>query len=184
MQVIAGPDPDDPATASAPASPDYLSGLSAGALDGKRVGVVASTAAAYPAAVCAIEGAGATTVPVTIGTPSPDPPSIVLSEFKRDLNAYLSGVGGGAGSLAEIIDYNDANAVEGLKYQQRDLLAAQAVDLSDPRGAARRLRERGVPRVARCGRAARGAGRSSLAQRRMRARRNGAFAGRTSALPA
>ena len=131
LQAIAGPDPDDPATAGAPVSPDYLSGLSAGALDGKRVGVVASTAAAYPAAVGAIEGAGATTVPVTIGTPSPDPPSIVLSEFKRDLDAYLAGVGGGAGSLAEIIAYNDANAVEGLKYQQRDLLAAQAVDLSD-----------------------------------------------------
>ena len=132
LQAMAGPDPDDDATVSAPAAPDYLSGLSATALDGKRVGVVASTAAAYPAAVSAIGGLGATTVLKTVGTPSPNPPSIVLSEFKRDLDAYLSGVSGGAGSLQAIIDYNAANAVEGLKYQQRDLLAAQAVDLSDP----------------------------------------------------
>ena len=32
---------------------------------------------------------GATTVVKTVGTPSPNPPSIVAREFKRDLNAYL-----------------------------------------------------------------------------------------------
>jgi amidase len=31
-----------------------------------------------------------------------------------------------------IIDYNDAHPVEGLKYQQGELISAQAVDLSDP----------------------------------------------------
>jgi Asp-tRNA(Asn)/Glu-tRNA(Gln) amidotransferase A subunit family amidase len=132
LQAMAGPDPDDGATAGAPASPDYLWGLSTTALSGKRVGVIASTVAPYPAAVTTIQGLGATTVTTTVGTPSPDPPSIVPSEFKRDLDAYLATAGGGAGSLQAIIDYNAANAVEGLKYQQRDLLAAQAVDLSDP----------------------------------------------------
>ena len=43
---------------------------------------------------------------------------------------------GGAGSLQEIIDYNIANPVEGLKYQQGELIDAQAVDLADPATAA------------------------------------------------
>ena len=72
---------------------------------------------------------------VTIGTPSPTA-SIVATEFKRDLNAYLAGTQGGAKSLQGIIDYNNANPVEGLKYQQGELLAAQAIDLSDPTTAA------------------------------------------------
>ena len=42
----------------------------------------------------------------------------------------------GAKSLQEIIDYNTANPVEGLKYQQGQLIAAQAVDLADPATAA------------------------------------------------
>ena len=37
-----------------------------------------------------------------------------------------------AQSLQEIVDYNVENAVEGLKYQQRELLDALAIDLSDP----------------------------------------------------
>jgi Asp-tRNA(Asn)/Glu-tRNA(Gln) amidotransferase A subunit family amidase len=84
--------------------------------------------------VTTLQALGATTTQVTIGTPSPDPASVVPSEFKRDLNAYLSGIrrGPGARSLQAVIGYNDAHPVEGLKYQQGQLLAAQAVDLSDP----------------------------------------------------
>ena len=56
---------------------------------------------------------------------------------RRELNAYLAAVPGeGAKSLGAIIAYNDAHAAEGLKYQQGELLAAQAVDLSDPATAA------------------------------------------------
>lgn len=132
LQAMAGPDPADPATAGAPAAPDYLAGLSTSALSGKRVAVIASTAAPYPSVVSTIQSLGATTVVKTIGTPSPNPPSIVMTEFKRDLNTYLTGVRGGAASLKGIIDYNDAHPVEGLKYRQGELIAAQAVDLSDP----------------------------------------------------
>jgi Asp-tRNA(Asn)/Glu-tRNA(Gln) amidotransferase A subunit family amidase len=132
LSALAGPDPGDGATAGAPAAEDYTAALSPTALSGKRVGVITSTAAPYPAAVSTLGSLGATTVVKTIGTPSPDPPSIVAREFKRDLNAYLSGTGGaGAKSLAQIIDYNAANPVEGLKYQQGQLVEAQAVDLSD-----------------------------------------------------
>ncbi len=137
LQAMAGPDPGDPATASAPSAPNYLAGLSPTALSGKRIAVVSSTAAPYPAAVAAITGLGATTVVKTVGTPSPNPPSIVASEFKRDLGAYLTGVhGSGVKALADIIAYDNANPVEGLKYQQGLLIGAQAVDLSDPATAA------------------------------------------------
>ncbi|GAA0366328.1 hypothetical protein GCM10009530_15140 [Microbispora corallina] len=133
LTAIAGPDPADPATASAPVK-DYTAGLSTTALQGKKIAVVASAAAPYPEMVTALQTLGATTTQVTIGVPSPDPASVVPSEFKRDLNTYLSGIrrGSGARSLQAIIDYNNANPVEGLKYQQGQLLAAQAVDLSDP----------------------------------------------------
>src|SRR4029077_16923563 len=57
--------------------------------------------------------------------------------FHRDLNAYLSNPSGftpaskGAKSLQEIITYNSANPVEGLKFGQNSLLAAQAVNTSE-----------------------------------------------------
>jgi Asp-tRNA(Asn)/Glu-tRNA(Gln) amidotransferase A subunit family amidase len=133
LTVMAGPDRADPATAGAPVK-DYTAGLSPTALQGKKIAVVASTAEPYPSMVTALQALGATTTQVTLGTPSPDPASVVPAEFKRDLNSYLSGIrrGPGARSLQAIIDYNNANPVEGLKYQQGQLLAAQAVDLSDP----------------------------------------------------
>jgi Asp-tRNA(Asn)/Glu-tRNA(Gln) amidotransferase A subunit family amidase len=132
LQAIAGEDPEDPATVGAPEVPDYVDALDADALEGMRVAVVDDDDP-YPEVVAAIEAQGATTAVTTVGTPSPDPESIVAREFKRDLNAYLADVpGAGAKSLQEIIDYNDANEVEGLKYGQDELLEAESVDLSDP----------------------------------------------------
>jgi amidase len=108
----------------------YLPSLTT-TLAGTRIGVIASTTAPYPGVVTALQGLGATTVTKTIGTPSPNPPSIVTREFRRDLNAYLGGTSGGAGSLQGIINYNAAHAVEGLKYQQRELLDAETPDLTN-----------------------------------------------------
>ena len=63
LGAIAGKDPEDPATDSAPATvPDYLAGLSTTALAGKRIGVINNTGAQYVAAVAAIQTLGATTV--------------------------------------------------------------------------------------------------------------------------
>jgi Asp-tRNA(Asn)/Glu-tRNA(Gln) amidotransferase A subunit family amidase len=139
LTAIAGSDPADDATSVAPPLADYLAALSPTALAGKRVAVIDSTTAPYPTVVSTIQGLGATTVLKSIGTPSPDPASIVMTEFKRDMDAYLPTLWSHKGdpkSLQEIIAYNDANPVEGLKYQQRDLLAAQAIALSDPATAA------------------------------------------------
>ena len=54
------------------------------ALSGKRVAVISSTTAPYPAAVTAVTGLGATTATKTVGTPAPNPPSIVARSFERD----------------------------------------------------------------------------------------------------
>ncbi|WP_214107775.1 amidase family protein [Acrocarpospora catenulata] len=133
LNVIAGPDSADPATAGAPVK-DYTAGLSPTALQGKKIAVVASSAEPYLTMVAALQSLGATTTQVTVGTPDPNPASIVQSEFKRDLNAYLAGARRGPRppTLQSIIDYNNANSVEGLKYQQGQLLTAQSVNLADP----------------------------------------------------
>jgi Asp-tRNA(Asn)/Glu-tRNA(Gln) amidotransferase A subunit family amidase len=132
LQVLAGRDYRDPATGAAPAPPDYVEGLVPDALFGKRVAVVNDSDDVYQEAIATLMGIGATTVLTTVGAPFPDPPSIVTREFGRDLNAYLSTMrrGRGARSLQAIVDYNEANPVEGLKYQQRELLDALTPDLS------------------------------------------------------
>ncbi|GAA4157793.1 hypothetical protein GCM10022251_31780 [Phytohabitans flavus] len=134
LNVLVGKDRSDPASTAPPVA-DYTAGLTPNALVGKRIAVISSTTGPYPAMVSALQAAGATTVPVTIG-PAPATPSIVQTEFKRDLDAYLGGrfaKGSKAPeSLQEIIAYNDAHPVEGLKYQQTQLVANQAVDLTDP----------------------------------------------------
>ncbi|MDA0166576.1 amidase family protein [Solirubrobacter ginsenosidimutans] len=96
-----------------------------GGLTGKRVAVVG----APPASVLtAITGLGATTVTKTAGTTTAA--SIINRSFEKDLNAYLGGTSGGAGSLQGIVNYNTANPVEGLKYQQGQLVGALSPDLS------------------------------------------------------
>jgi Asp-tRNA(Asn)/Glu-tRNA(Gln) amidotransferase A subunit family amidase len=137
LEAIAGPDLRDPATQGKPPVGDYVGALDDEALDGKTVAVVESgsiTAAnrpVYEAAVTKFGDLGATTELVTPTTVAK--PSIVTREFKRDLDAYLEGDSGGhAGSLDEIIAYDKANKIEGLKYQQGQLEEADAVDLGDP----------------------------------------------------
>jgi amidase len=131
LQAIAGPDPADPATTSA-SVPNFLAGLTTDALSGKRVAVISSTAVTYPGAVAAIEQLGGITTTRSVGTPSPNPPSVVQREFQRDLDTYLgTTTGSGPKTLAGIIAYNLENPVEGLKYQQGELDSAAAVDLGD-----------------------------------------------------
>jgi hypothetical protein len=130
LQAMAGPDDSDAATAGAPAVGNYLTGLSATALNGRRVAYVNSTSAPFPSVLATLQGLGATTTAATYTAPTT--PSIARTEFKRDLNAYLAGTtGSGAKSLGEIIAYNAAHADEGLKYQQGELTTADAVDLTN-----------------------------------------------------
>jgi amidase len=135
LSAIAGADAADPATKDS-AVTDYTDGLTRTALNGKRIAVLSTTSAPYSTMVTAVQAAGATTTVVTPTAPAAVA-SVVDTEYKRDLNAYLgTGATGGATTLKEITDYNVANAQEGLKYQQRRLVSSDAVDLGDTATAA------------------------------------------------
>ena len=110
---------------------DFMGGLSAGALSGRRIGVIDDDGDNYQAAITAIQGLGAQAV--TIPTPTAtNVPQVLTYEFKRDLNAYLARLPASApmDSLADIVAYNTAHAQEALKFGQTQLTASQAVDLS------------------------------------------------------
>jgi amidase len=133
LNVLAGPDPSDPATAGQPSTlPDYTAGLSTTALSGKKIAVVNSTTVPYPTAVTELGTLGATTTVVTPGAAT-KAPSVLPYEFHRDLDNYLStSPEGTAKSLQAVIEYNSANATEGLKFQQNGLLAAEATETTNP----------------------------------------------------
>jgi Asp-tRNA(Asn)/Glu-tRNA(Gln) amidotransferase A subunit family amidase len=137
LGVLAGPDPSDPVTTAQPPVPDYSAGLAAGALAGKKIAVVSSTTAPYTTAVAELATLGASTTVVTPGTGT-TAPSVLPYEFHRDLDAFLSNPkefthwSKGARSLQQIIEYNAANPVEGLKFGQNGLLGAEAVEVANP----------------------------------------------------
>ena len=124
LGVLAGPDPADPVTAAAEGRPaDYTAFLDPGALAGARLGVWRdgcpeagdTTMAVLDAALDVLRDLGATVLdPVELpgaeGISDPEWVSL-LHEFKREINGYLRAMPGHApGSLAELIDFNIANA--------------------------------------------------------------------------
>jgi amidase len=129
LGVLAGPDPSDPATAGQPNPlPDYSAGLTPTALQGKKIAVVSSTTVPYPTAVSELATLGATTTVVTPAAAT-KAASVVPFEFHLDLDAFLaSAPEGSAKSLQQVIEYDNANPVEGLKFQQNGLLAAEATE--------------------------------------------------------
>lgn len=132
LNVLAGPDPSDPATAGQPSPlPDYTAGLSTTALEGKKIAVVSSTTAPYPTAVSELGALGATTTVVTPGSAT-KAASVIPYEFHQGLDSFLSSAPEGtAKSLQQVIEYDNANATEGLKFQQNGLLAAEATEYTN-----------------------------------------------------
>ena len=124
LTAMAGSDPADPATAAADAhATDYTRFLQAGALAGKRIGVVRKLAGMEPNADRALEQAiavlraqGATVVdPVevpNIDRLGDDEFTVLLYEFKHDIAAYLAGAAAGVApkTLADLIAFNEAHA--------------------------------------------------------------------------
>lgn len=151
LGVIAGHDPNDPATAACliPGNcfSDYTQFLNRGALAGARIAVPPLSVGGEQlrivhAALGTMRAAGATVVDPFPST-NPNLPSICISfpppavqstvliyGLKRDLNAYLAGLGSSAPmqSLAQIIAYNNANAGVALRYGQSILVAADQYD--------------------------------------------------------
>lgn len=139
LTAIDGKDPEDPATASNPlVGHDFTKDLSTNALQGTRIGVVASQVPAagtdnrtlWDAAITALKARGATLVDVTLDT-SGSTSTVLSYEFKRDLNTYLARLPKNAPmkNLADIIAYNNAHAAQALKFGQVHALNSEAKDL-------------------------------------------------------
>ncbi len=129
LGAIAGVDPADTETARQPAGPpDYTAALDPNGLKAARIGV-ARGAFGNPegdrlnnAAIAVLKAQGATIVdPVEIPhlkDYGDQEYTVLLYEFKNDLNAYLAGLGAASPmkTLADLIAYNDAHKDTELTY--------------------------------------------------------------------
>lgn len=140
LEVLAGADPQDEATRSAPEIPRYTDLLDPGALRGVRLGVPRRSftdrlspegAVLFERALEDLRAAGAELVdPCDLesaealqGTTF----DVLIYEFKRDLNRYLQHLPAPyPRSLAELISVYEADPERMLRYGQVLLLAAQA----------------------------------------------------------
>jgi len=138
LTVMTGVDSEDPATSDAEIHHDYSANLTADGLNGKRIGILRSfygagsnpnVEAVYDASIAALAEQGAEIVDdIEINTDGMNDAEyeVLLYEFKADLNNYLSASGAPVQSLAEIIEYNEANADRVmLVFGQEIFLAAE-----------------------------------------------------------
>lgn len=158
LGAMAGRDAADPATAHAPdaGSTDYTAHLDPDGLRGARIGVLRKSTgyhpdvdAAFDRALAAMKAAGATLVDVGIPTAGKwDEPefTVLLSEFRPGLEAYLADAGAPVRSMAGLIDFNRAHAGQEMPYFGQELfeqaMKAPALDAKAYRQArddARRL---------------------------------------------
>jgi len=140
MNAIIGRDDKDPMADAFPADiPDFTAGLSEDALQGARIGVIrnypgagkdARVDAILDTAVDELRSLGAEIVDaIEVDTEGMGDAEyeVLLYEFKSDLNAYLANAGAAVGSLADVIEFNRANAERAMPiFQQEILVAAEA----------------------------------------------------------
>jgi amidase len=135
LSVVAGVDPDDPATSAAAGhiARDYTRFLDRHALAGKRIGVwkevtgdgTPETDAVFEQFIATLRRAGAT--PVEVSLPFQDVVNnnefpALLNEFKHDINAYLAQTPGRhPADLAGLIDFNNRNADTELEFFDQDI---------------------------------------------------------------
>ncbi len=133
LTAIAGSDPADAATADADKRRvDYAAALDAGALRGKRIGVMRfasgfGTDQPFDAALALLRAQGATLVDIKQFDRrelSTEEFKVLLSEFKVGLNDYLrtSPAPIPVRSLADVIAYNRANAAHEMVLFGQDIL--------------------------------------------------------------
>ena len=124
---MAGIDERDPAGRSAAGKPasDYTTFLDAGALKGRRIGVLRQTpplsddvSVAVEGAVTKMRAAGATVIDVQLASRGWGGPQmeLFLYEFKDGINAYLQGSTSAQKSLAALIAWNRDNAARVLPF--------------------------------------------------------------------
>ncbi|WP_040949898.1 amidase family protein [Gorillibacterium massiliense] len=140
LDVLAGIDESDPATVSSTGRTvkDYTAFLDTDGLRGARIGIPRDfyfdelpeeELALFNHAVEQMRQAGAVIVdPADVRTARQIVyTSVLLNEFKNNLQAYLSKLGPGAPmrTLQDIIEFNNAHPMETLKYGQTTLLDAE-----------------------------------------------------------
>jgi amidase len=142
LSVIAGVDPEDPATLAAQGhvAPDYRKFLSSGDLKGVRIGVARKRVTGYSAhadalfekAIVDLKQLGAEIVDPadfgSLGDYDEDELEVLLYELKADLNKYLATRQGVAvRSLEDVIAFNERNAAREMPHFGQDLFVkAQA----------------------------------------------------------
>jgi amidase len=150
LGALVGVDGRDPATAASAGRSftDYTRFLDPNGLRGMRIGVIRQVFAGfqdkvdvvYDAAIAAMRKAGAIVVdPADLPTAqeiagSGDENTVLLFDFKADLNAYLTGRRDPhIHTLQDLIDFNNAHAAQEMPFfGQEVFLQSQAVDLNDP----------------------------------------------------
>ncbi|MGB0513475.1 MAG: amidase, partial [Wenzhouxiangellaceae bacterium] len=149
LAVMAGTDPADPATESRPewSTGHLIEHVRGDGLKGKRIGVLRSSAGfhtevdkLFDAAIVEMRDAGAEIVD-DVEWETPDgffgqAYSVLLYEFKHDLNAYLAGLPESirsehlpAATLAELIEFNRANADREMPWFDQEIF-----ELADAKG--------------------------------------------------
>jgi amidase len=136
LAAMAGPDPRDEATAAGEGKVpgDLVAGLDAGALQGKRIGILRGPFAGYSpksdlvldAAVAKLKSLGAEVLdPIELphaGKYDAEEFEVLQYEFKADLNAYLAGRPGlPVKTLADLIAFNDQNADKEMPHFGQEL---------------------------------------------------------------
>ena len=146
LGALAGADPTDPVTAAAPGSvPDYTKALDPNGLKGARIGV-ARAAFGSPegdrivnAALEVLKAQGAILIdPIEIPHMKDygdQEFTVLLYEFKTDLNAYLAGLGSTSRmkTLADLIAFNEMNKQTEMPYfgQETFIQAQEKGPLTD-----------------------------------------------------
>jgi amidase len=149
LSVIAGVDPDDPATAAANGNiaRDYTAFLDRNALRGKRIGVwrevtggrSPETDAVFEQFIETLRRAGATPVEVSLPFQAEignNEILALLNEFKHDIRAYLTATPGDHPTdLAGLIAFNIENADTELRFFGQEIFEIAETfsgDLNDP----------------------------------------------------
>jgi len=145
LGALTGVDPRDPATAASAGKSfaDYTQFLSPDGLRGARIGVARRTFTGYSDAtdrvfeenIAALRDAGAIVVdPADIPTADtlttdPSETTVLVFDFKRDLNAYLATrTGIPARTLSDVIAFNRANADKEMPFFLQELLEMAEAD--------------------------------------------------------
>jgi amidase len=140
LGALAGQDPRDPITQTAQGLEDYASGLDPGALRGARIGVARTKLMGYSqatdrviaTALEVLKAGGAELIDPAdiahVGEYDESEFTVLLYEFKADLEAYLATTGTAAPkTLAALIAFNESNRErELLHFGQEIFVMAQA----------------------------------------------------------